>query len=81
MTNDIPIDESMEGKRVVTADGDDVGMVSGVRGQTVYVDADPGLTDKITAKLGWDDVKEDDYPLQTDTIERVTDDEIHLSRL
>lgn len=81
MANDVTIDESDEGKTVVTADGEEVGIVSGVRGGRAYVDPDPGLTDKLNAKLGWDDIGDDDYPLNEKVVMRITDDEIHLGEM
>lgn len=76
------ITEDDEGKTVVNADGDEVGMVTEVRGETAYVDPDPGLTDAIKSNLGWEDVDTDDYPLKDDRIAGVDedDDEIRLSR-
>jgi hypothetical protein len=72
------IDESLEGNRVVNANGDEVGMISSVRGGTAYVDPDPGLTESIKSKLGWEDVDSDDYPLREEAIDFVEEDEIHL---
>lgn len=74
------ITEDDEGKRVVNADGDTVGMVSGVRGGTAYIDADPGIAERLMAKLGWDNIDEDDYPLDRSHIAEITDDEIRLKR-
>lgn len=71
------ITEHDEGKKVV-ADGEQVGMVSRVEHGTAYVDPDPGITDKVKSKLGWGDRDEDTYPLQEESIEAVTDDEIRL---
>lgn len=72
------ITEEDEGKKVIGATGDEIGIVSGVRGGTAYVDPDPGLTDSLKSRLGWGDVDQEDYPLEDAHIERVTDDEIHL---
>ena len=69
-----------EGKRVRSADGDDIGMVSEVRGDTAYVDPDPGVTDTIRSKLGWGDSDQEDYMLPADQISTITDDEIRLKR-
>lgn len=69
-----------EGKTVVTADGDTVGMVTGVEGDRAYVDPDAGLTDQIKSTLGWENVDEDDYAVEASQIDDVTDDEIRLSR-
>ena len=66
------------GKRVVNATGDKVGVVTDVRNGTPYVDPDPGMFDTVKAKLGWEDVDEDAYPLQNDQVSEVTDDEIRL---
>lgn len=67
------------GKTVVTEDGTEVGIVSGYRYGTAYVDPDPGLTTKLKAKLGWEDTDDDDgYPLQQEAVDTVTDDEIRL---
>lgn len=68
------------GKRVVNADGDEIGTVTAVRHGTPYVDPDPGMFDEIKAKLGWEDVDDDDYPLQQSEVSEVTDEEIRLRR-
>jgi len=72
--------ENDEGKPVKTADGEQIGMISGVRGGTAYVDPDAGITDRIKSMLGWEDVDEDDYALAESEIDTVTDDEVRLSR-
>jgi hypothetical protein len=69
-----------EGKGVVNADGDRVGLVKEVSGGTAHIDPDPGVTDKIKSKLGWGDMDEDTYPLQEANIDAVTDDEVRLKR-
>lgn len=74
------ITESDDGKRVVNADGEVVGLVSGVRDGTAYVDPDPGIAERVTARLGWDDVDDEDYPLEPSKIETITDEEIRLKR-
>ena len=71
--------EQDEGKHVVNADGDTIGVISGFRGGRAYVDPDPGITDKIMSRLGWADVDEDDYPLETDNVANITDDEVRLT--
>lgn len=74
------ITEDDEGKSVVNADGENIGMVSEVRGGRAYVDPDPSLTDRIKSKLGWDtDAESEDHPLDESKIDTVTDDEIRLS--
>lgn len=78
MSSRTRIDESIDGKRVIDDSGETVGLVTEVRGDTAYVDPDPGITDRVMARLGWDEAEESDYPLTEDQIERVTDDEVHL---
>lgn len=68
-----------KGKRVVNRDGNTVGMVSAVEGERVYIDPNPGITDKIKSKLGWEAVDEDDYAISERDIDTVTDDEVRLS--
>lgn len=67
-----------EGKRVVNDDGDEIGMVTSIRGGTAHVDPNPGLTDTVKSKLGWGDADEDTYPLPDNSIEEVTDDEVRI---
>lgn len=66
------------GKTVVTEDGTEVGIVSGYRYGTAYVDPDPDLTTKLKTKLGWEATDDDGYPLQQEAVDTVTDDEIRL---
>ena len=68
------------GKRVVNADGEKIGTVTAIRHGTAQVDPDPDMFDQIKAKLGWEDVDEDAYPLQESGVSEVTDDEIRLRR-
>lgn len=74
----IDITEDDEGKPVVGPDGETVGRVIDVEHGTAYVEPDPGITDTVMSKLGWADADEDSYPLQEQSVERVTDDEIRL---
>ncbi|MFP8958748.1 hypothetical protein ACLI4Y_18745 [Natrialbaceae archaeon A-CW3] len=66
------------GKTVVNANGESIGIVSAMQHGTAHVEPDPGMTDTIKAKLGWEDTAEDTYPLQESAIARVDDDAIHL---
>ena len=72
------ITEEEKGKDVVDGNGEKIGIISGVRGGTAYVDPNPGITDRFKSMLGWDDVDSDDYPLDTSKIRTITDDEIRL---
>jgi hypothetical protein len=70
--------EKDEGKKVVSADGDEIGRITEVRGGTAHVDPDPGMFDTVKAKLDWGDAGEDSYPIQADHVGNVTDDEVRL---
>ena len=67
-----------EGKTVVDATGDEVGMVTDVEGDMVYVDPHPSITDRIKTALGWGEPDEDDYTIGPDRISRITDDHVEL---
>jgi len=72
------ITDDDKGKSVVDSHGEKIGMVTEVKSGTAHVNADPGLTDSIRSKLGWDDADQDDYTLEEDRVHTVTDDEIRL---
>lgn len=80
MSSDTTITDDDEGKPVVNANGDKIGIVAAVEGGEAHVDPDPGITDTIRSKLGWEDTSADTYSLPTDSIEEVTDDEIRLGQ-
>ncbi len=67
-----------EDKRVISSDGDAIGMITEVEGSTAYVDPDPGITDSVKTKLGWGESDEDTYALRDEHVETVTDDEVRL---
>lgn len=73
--------EDDEGKRVVTTDGEEIGMIAEVRAGQAYVDPDPGMFDAIKAKLNWGDADEDTYPLEEEHVAEVTDDEVRLRQI
>ncbi|WP_336344093.1 hypothetical protein [Halalkalicoccus ordinarius] len=66
-----------EGKTVVDHEGNTVGLVDEVEGETLYVEPDPGLTDRISASLGWGD-RDDDRTIDVDLVDEVTDDSVVL---
>lgn len=72
--------EKDEGKRVINADGDTIGLISGVRDGAAYIDPEPGISDQIMAKLGWEDIDEDHYRLYRSNIDTITDDEVRVKR-
>ncbi|MBV0923981.1 PRC-barrel domain containing protein [Halomicroarcula limicola] len=69
-----------EGKDVVTAGGEKIGIVKEVDRGTAYVDPNAGLTDELKSVLGWGDRDEDTYPIKADAVAETTDDELHLDR-
>lgn len=77
MSSRTTITEDDEGKPVVVGD-ETVGRVMSVKGGTAYVAPDPGVTETVLSKLGWSEASEEDYPLQEEAIETITDDEIRL---
>jgi hypothetical protein len=67
---------SDESKRVIDVTSGTVGVVPKVRGDAASVEPDAGIADTAeTVPAG--DVDEDDDRLRAESIERVTDDEIH----
>lgn len=74
---DATLDDA-EGKTVVDHEGNTVGLVEEVEGETLYVQPDPGLTDRISASLGWADRDEDDRPIDAGRVDQVTDDRVVL---
>lgn len=68
-----------EGKPVVVSTGDQIGMVTDVEGTVAYVDPHPGLTEKLSAKLGWGGIDEGDLPVDESQIAAVTSDAVRLS--
>ncbi len=71
------ITDADEGKPVVHGE-DKLGIVATVDHGTAHIEPDPGLTDKIKARLGWAETDEETYPLQEETVAEVTDDEVRL---
>ena len=69
-----------EGKRVVNAEGDEIGRIEAVQGGSAHVNPDPGMTDTLKSKLGWGDADEDTYQLDHENVEEITDDEVRLRR-
>jgi len=78
MSSRTTLDKSDEGKEIVDSEGDTVGMVAEVEGSIAHVTPDPGITDKVRTKLGWDTKDQDTFVLESDSIQMVTDDEVHL---
>ncbi len=69
--------EAEIGKTVVSGD-EEVGMVSDVQGETLYVEPHPSLTDRIKAAFEWGEADEDTNPVEADQIESITDEAVHI---
>lgn len=67
-----------EGKMVVDASGNTLGLVTAVESDTAYVDPDPGLTETIKADLGWAEAEPDEYTVKQDAVETKGDEKLHL---
>lgn len=72
--------EDEVGKTVVGPTGDEIGTVTAVdeSASAMYVDANPGLTERIKSALGWGGAEEDDHRLDATHVDHVGDDEIRL---
>ncbi|ELY44429.1 hypothetical protein [Natronorubrum sulfidifaciens] len=79
-TVDTPVELSSDdqGKDVVDETGQQIGIVAEVEGQTAYIDPEPGLTDRLKARLNWGGHGDDDYPVDSSAIDQITDDEVVL---
>jgi hypothetical protein len=69
-----------EGKKVMTADGDMVGMIEKTAGSKAHVKADTNLSSAIRNRLGWTDESIDTYELPKASVDKITDDEVHLQQ-
>ncbi|WP_227375473.1 hypothetical protein [Haladaptatus halobius] len=67
------------GKNVVNRDGEKIGMVAEVEGDTIYVDPNPSFTDRVKAELGIEEHDEDTYPVRADQIDEVTRTEVRIA--
>jgi hypothetical protein len=76
--NTVSFTDDDVGKTVVDSGGEEIGTVSAVEDGTAYVDPDPGVTDQLKAKLGWEDRDDESYPLPESAVETVTDDLVQL---
>lgn len=63
---------------VVTSDGDKIGTVADVRGDTAYVTPETGLGESIRQRLGWGDDADQTYELSQDRVQSFSGNKIHL---
>ena len=75
----VQVDDSHEGNEVVDADGETVGIITGVEDDTIYVDPNPDLTDRLKADLGWGGGDESDRTIQQNQVEDVQGNAIRVS--
>ncbi|WP_440769752.1 hypothetical protein [Natronorubrum sp. DTA28] len=75
-TGPVELSEDDRGKDVVDERGEQIGIVAEIEGQTAYIDPEPGLTDRLKARLNWGGHGDDDYPVESSEINEITDDEV-----
>ncbi|ELY42132.1 hypothetical protein [Natronorubrum tibetense] len=75
-TGPVELSADDQGKDVVDERGEQIGIVAEVEGQTAYIDPEPGLTDRLKARLNWGGHGDDDYPVESSEINEITDDEV-----
>lgn len=80
-TADVTVSEHDEGKTVVDANDNEVGIVTDVRGGDVYIDPNPDIVDKVAAKLGWSSADEESYTVNQADVAEVRHDEVKLAPL
>lgn len=62
-----------EGKRVVTANGDEVGIIEQASGAMAQVKPTPSLSQSVRRRLGWAEDGEDTYELRTTRVDDISD--------
>ena len=67
-------------KRVETADGDSIGVVTMTDADTAYVDLESGAIESIKAVLNWDGDADEVVPIDADDVQDVGSDAIRLER-
>ena len=75
----VTLTEDDVGKDVIDDKGDTIGMVADVdeTENTLYIDAEPSITERIKAALDWGG-GEEDYPIRADQVQEVDDDQVRL---
>lgn len=67
-----------EGKDVVTADGEQIGTVQSVEGSKAHVKPAHDLNDSTRQRLGWTDMSDETYELESDHVEDFGERQIKL---
>ncbi|WP_435100398.1 hypothetical protein [Halarchaeum sp. P4] len=66
------------GKVLRDIEGEELGVVTAVEGNTAWVDPDPGIGDAVLAALGWSAKDEDDYTVDGELVDTVTNEEVRV---
>lgn len=67
------------GKAVQTPDGEPIGQIATIEGNTVSVDPDPGAVETVMAVFGLESNPEKALSIDEADVDRVTDDAVHIS--
>ena len=67
------------GKKVIDAEGKELGLVAKVEGSRASVDPNPSAAEHLLAKIGVEGEDDEDYLVTEEMIDRVGDDEIVLT--
>lgn len=70
--------EDDEGKEVVDASGDTLGLVTSIEGDTAYVDPDPSLAETAMADMGLASGGDDEYTVDETAVETKAEEKLHL---
>ncbi|QCS41670.1 hypothetical protein [Natrinema versiforme] len=65
-------------KPVESADGETLGTVATIDGETAHIDPEPDMTDSIKAVLDWEPASGDIVPLESDAVDEITDDAVRI---
>ncbi len=63
--------EDDRGKDVVDVEGQNIGIVTEVEGDTMYVDTHPSLTEQVMSRLGWSSEGGDSLPVSPEFVRRI----------
>lgn len=74
----VQFDSDEVGKRVVDANGREVGVVKDVQADRAYVEPDPSVVDELASQLGVGSADEDTVAVSSDDVAAVTDEELQL---
>lgn len=66
----IPEEDDM-GKNVVDMQGQEIGVVSNVEGDTMYVDPDPSMTERVMSKLDMGSESGEDLPIPPEFVDSI----------